>query len=240
MRIIGVIPSRFHSTRFPGKPLTLIHGKTMIRRVYEQCVQSKKLHEVIVATDHAGISEEISAIGGNVCMTSSEHQNGTERCAEVAAKYDFDYLVNIQGDEPYIKPEQIDELVEILNGEIEIGTLAIERPLSSIKGDPNRIKLVVNNQKEAMYFSRNDIPYNRAADDDVKVLHHIGMYAYRKDILLKIARLPPSQLELVESLEQLRWLENGYKIKVAKSIHEHALSIDTPDDLNKIPKNEQT
>jgi 3-deoxy-manno-octulosonate cytidylyltransferase (CMP-KDO synthetase) len=219
MKILGIIPARYASTRFPAKPLADLGGRSMIRRVYTQAEKSDSLTKVIVATDHQEIFEHVSAFGGNVCMTSEDHASGTDRCFEVLSKEreKFDYVINIQGDEPFIAPEQIDLLASLLDGKTELATL---------------IKRLEN--QEAVYFSRSPIPYWRGKETDWVHHHHyykhIGMYAYRTDILEKITSLKVSLLERAESLEQLRWLENGYKIKVAETTLE-TVGIDTPEDL---------
>ncbi len=235
MKIIGIIPSRFGSTRFPGKPLADIKGKPMIQRVFEQAAKSSSLDQVIVATDDKRVYNCVQAFGGKVMMTQVAHLNGTERCGEVAKSYPADYYINIQGDEPFIHPEQIDTLAGILDGNTELGTLVKEVNDSSILDDPNEMKVALNKSFEALYFSRSCIPFVRDYDpaDWLKqhnYYKHIGIYGYRSDILNEIIKLPASSLELAESLEQLRWLENGYKIKVGITEHE-SMGIDTPEDL---------
>lgn len=253
MKVIGVIPSRFGSTRFPGKPLADIEGKTMIRRVYEQAVMASSLSDVLVATDDERIMKEVLGFGGKVMMTSSHHKNGTERCAEIAANSDADVIINIQGDEPFLHPEQIDMLASQFIGEVKIGTLIKVHPLNEELQNPSRVKVVVNKKLEALYFSRSIIPFLHKtshvtvqgfiADDKQHTLDerttgttfykHIGLYGYRKDILQQIVKLPESALEKAESLEQLRWLENGYRIQCSITSHE-AISIDTPEDLKNL------
>jgi 3-deoxy-manno-octulosonate cytidylyltransferase (CMP-KDO synthetase) len=256
MKITGIIPARFASSRFPGKALAVIHGKTMIRRVYEQAAKSKQLNEVIVATDDERIFKEVKNFGGEVIMTSAGHQNGTERCAEVAEKSDAEVIINIQGDEPFIQPEQIDLLAGLFQKENQIGTLIKEQILNEELQNPARIKVVVNKKMEALYFSRSIIPFIRnhphftiqgfkgkvANTDglekesfvpDVKFYKHIGIYGYRKEALLQLVKLPPSALEIAESLEQLRWLENGNRIQCAVTPYD-AVSIDTPEDLEMV------
>ena len=233
MKITGIIPSRYASSRFPGKPLVDIGGKTMIRRVYEQAVQAKSLSEVIVATDDESIFKEVQSFGGNVIMTSASHNNGTERCAEIALTLDADVIINIQGDEPFIHSEQIDLLANLFtDANVQIGTLIKEHALNEELENPARIKVVLNKNMEALYFSRSVIPYLR---DGIahQYYKHIGIYGYRKNILNEIVKLLPSPLELAESLEQLRWLENGYRIKCAVTTHD-SLSVDTPEDLANI------
>lgn len=249
MKIAGIIPARYASTRFPGKPLVRIFGKTMIMRVYEQAVKSQKLDTVIVATDDQSIYDEVQNHGGTVMMTGDHHLNGTERCNEVLqkAKESYDYAINIQGDEPYIQPEMIDQLAAILDGNTELGTLVKKIDDPEALENPNTMKVVFNNNDEALYFSRNCIPHLRGIPSAEWLTHHdfykhIGIYAYRADILEKITALPPSGLEKAESLEQLRWLENGLKIKIAKTEYE-SQGVDTPEDLNRLEKlniNEKT
>lgn len=238
MSILGIIPARYASTRFPAKPLADMGGKSMIRRVYEQAKKSKSLSKVVVATDHEEIYQHVIDFGGDVCMTSTHHASGTDRCYEVLAKENtsFDYVINIQGDEPFIAPEQIDLLASLLlDGDTELATLI--KKIDSVEQlfNPNLVKAVVNKNAEALYFSRSPIPYVRNMEQVEWVTHHnfykhIGMYAYRKDVLEKITRLEISSLEKAESLEQLRWLENGYKIKV-KETNIETIGIDTPEDL---------
>jgi 3-deoxy-manno-octulosonate cytidylyltransferase (CMP-KDO synthetase) len=239
MRILGIIPARHASTRFPAKPLADLDGKSMIRRVYEQAKKSTSLAKVIVATDHKEIFNHVIAFGGEVCMTSANHASGTDRCYEVFSKEttSFDYVINIQGDEPFIDPEQIDLLASLLDGKTELATLV--KKIDSVEQlfNPNLVKAVINKNSEALYFSRSPIPYLRNMEQVEWVTHHlyykhIGMYAYRNDILEKITRLEMSSLEKAESLEQLRWLENGYKIKVKETMIE-TMGIDTPEDLEK-------
>lgn len=239
MKILGVIPSRYASSRFPGKPLVDIHGKTMIQRVYEQAIQSSSLDELVVATDDQRIFYEVTRFGGKAMMTSPDHNNGTERCAEVARVNDgFDYIINIQGDEPQIHPDQITILANMLNGDVELATLV--KPITDYEelDDPGEMKVIFNQQKEAIYFSRTCIPYLRDVQkvDRLKAhkyYKHIGIYAYRDDILQQIVKLPQSTLEMAESLEQLRWIENGYKIQLGFTNLESRM-IDTPADLAKL------
>lgn len=239
-KIIGIIPSRYASSRFPGKPLADIAGKSMIQRVYEQAKSCKALNEVIVATDDERIQQCVIAFGGKVEMTASNHTNGTERCAEVAERNIADYYINIQGDEPFIKPVQIDSLAAILDGEVELGTLVKELSDPSLLDNPNTMKVVIAKGGNAMYFSRTCVPYLRDEEKSKWLDHHtfykhIGIYAYRKDVLAEIVKLPQGKLEKAESLEQLRWLENGYQIKVAETQVE-TIGIDTPEDVQRALK----
>lgn len=242
MKILGIIPARYASTRFPGKPLIDILGKTMIRRVYEQADKANKLEKVIVATDDKRIYDEVLSFGGRAMMTDENHLNGTERCYEVILKLSeaYDYAINIQGDEPFIQPEMIDELAAILDGKTELGTLVKTISDPEILTNANSMKVVLNKNDEAMYFSRSCIPFVRGVDSDEWLqkhifYKHIGIYGYRTDILKQITSLDATKLEIAESLEQLRWLENGLKIKVAKTDFE-THGIDTPDDLIKLEK----
>lgn len=236
MKIIGIIPSRYASTRFPGKPLVDIGGKTMIKRVYEQASKSKSLSQVIVATDDERIFNEVKSFGGNVVMTAAEHKNGTERCAEVVANIDADVVINIQGDEPFIEPSQIDALAECFSEpSTQIATLVRVIDWDDELRIPSRIKVVLNNLSEAMYFSRSIIPnpVSHFHRDELVFYLHVGIYGFRKNILLDVVKLEPTQLEITESLEQLRWLENGYKIKCGFTGHA-GTAIDTPEDLENL------
>ena len=244
MKFIGIIPARYSSSRFPGKPLADMAGKPMIQRVYEQVKLA--LDEVWVATDDTRILEAVEAFGGNAVMTSASHKSGTDRCKEAYQKInkDFDVIINIQGDEPLIQPEQINAIKDCFDTpNIELATLV--KPFKKEDGfealfNNNSPKVVINNNNEAIYFSRSIIPYIRDVHhtewlDKHTFYKHIGMYAYRVDILNKITELPQSSLELAESLEQLRWIENGYKIKVGYTNVE-TIGIDTPDDMEKALK----
>ena len=241
LKFAGIIPARFASTRFPGKPLALIGGKTMIQRVYEKA--SSVLKHVYVATDDERIANAVKEFGGNVIITSPNHQSGTDRCYEALCNTGekFDVVINIQGDEPFIDPTQIKALMDCFDDwQTQIATMA--KKISPKDGmayleNPNHPKLVVNSKDEAMYFSRSVIPYLRGTDKNEWLskhvyLKHLGIYAYRADILAQITSLTPSTLELAESLEQLRWLENGFRIKVCYTDIE-TIGIDTPEDLEK-------
>lgn len=240
MKHLGIIPARYASTRFPGKPLVEINGLTMIERVYRQAAQVIKT--VYVATDDDRIADEVKRFNGNVIMTSVAHQSGTDRCFEAleliqlkeTTKYDV--VVNIQGDEPFIDPHQIELLIDCFNDEsTDIATLI--KPIDSrdILFDPNKPKVVVGKNNKAIYFSRLPIPFLRGKTEaEWHLLHpywmHIGLYAYRSHILNEITKLKQSPLELAESLEQLRWIENGYNVSVRISNHE-SIGVDTPEDL---------
>lgn len=238
MKITGIIPSRYGSTRFPGKPLIDIGGKTMIQRVYEQASKAQRLTEVIVATDDERIFNEVQSFGGKVVMTAGTHKNGTERCAEVAAApgNDSDVIINIQGDEPFIEPEQIDLLAACFaDADTQIATLIRKTDWDDELKNPARIKVVVNQLGQAMYFSRSIIPnpISKVHFDELEFNLHIGIYGFRKNILREVVKLAHTPLELTESLEQLRWLENGYRIKCAVTTHV-STAIDTPEDLEAI------
>lgn len=238
MNVIGIIPSRYASTRFPGKPLTDIMGKSMVQRVYEQAKKSELLQEVFVATDDERIQQHVQAFGGNAVMTSQLHPSGTDRCHEAIEKINIpcDVVINIQGDEPFIEPEQIDNLARCFTDEqVYIATLV--RKLSDMAHiqNSNRIKAVIDKNDFALYFSRQAIPFVNNVNDEHWVkeftfYQHIGIYAYRKQTLSEITKLKPSMLEKAESLEQLRWLENGYRIKTILTQHE-SYSVDTPQDV---------
>lgn len=239
LKIIGLIPARYASTRFPAKSLADIGGKSMIQRVYEQAKKSRSLTDVMVATDHPLIFDHVKKFYGKACMTREDHVSGTDRCYEalIQAGQKYDYVINIQGDEPFIQPEQIDLLASMLNGQTEIATLIKAIDDSGHLFNPNVVKVAVNKKNEALYFSRSTIPHVRNAAqeawlDSHRFYKHIGMYAYRTDILEQLTKLPVSSLEKAESLEQLRWLEHGFKISVAETYTE-TLGIDTPDDLVK-------
>ena len=240
-KIIGIIPARYASTRFPGKPLVDIRGKSMIQRVYEQAKKSSTLAEVIVATDDHRIQEAVSAFGGKACMTSENHPSGTDRCAEVvdALNLHCDAIINIQGDEPFIDPKQIDLVCSCFDDDrTELATLIKKISSSEVLFSPNSPKVIVDSEAFAIYFSRHPIPYLRGSEEKNWLnrhlfYQHIGIYGYRKDVLKKITQLAPSSLEKAESLEQLRWIENGYRIKTAVTTLE-TMAVDTPEDLTRI------
>lgn len=240
--IIGVIPARYASTRFPGKPLVEIMGKTMIRRVYEQALKCSQLNRVVVATDDDRIAAEVQSFGGEFLMTSSLHPSGTDRCAETARLLQLsnnDVVINIQGDEPFIDPAQIATLCGCFQDEsVELATLVKSFRQAEDVRSANTIKVALNKQQYALYFSRAVIPFTREVPADgimplETYIQHIGIYGYRASTLQSIAQLEPSFLENTEKLEQLRWLENGYKIYTARSEHD-SFSVDSPEDLIKI------
>lgn len=238
MKFIGIIPARYASTRFPGKPLALLAGKPMIAHVYEKV--AAVLDDVCVATDDERILRAVEAFGGKAVMTSSEHKSGTDRIAEAMEKVggSFDVVVNVQGDEPFIAASQIETVCRLFDDEqTQIATLG--KPFTQMDAveNPNSPKIVTDNQGYALYFSRSVIPFVRGKERNAWLQHfpflkHIGLYAYRTEVLRDITRLPQSPLELAESLEQLRWLQNGYRIKVGLTDVE-TIGIDTPDDLER-------
>lgn len=239
MKFIAIIPARYASTRFPAKPLAMLGGKRVIERVYEQV--AGVLDDAVVATDDERIYDAVRAFGGKVEMTSTEHRSGTDRCWEAYCKQggEFDVVINVQGDEPFIQPSQLQALKECFNSpDIDIATLV--KPFAESDGiaaleNPNSPKVVVDNQMRALYFSRSVIPYLRGVEKQEWLRRHtfykhIGIYGFRTEILKAVTSLPQSSLEIAESLEQLRWLENGYKIGVGISDVE-TIGIDTPEDL---------
>ncbi len=241
MNILALIPARYASSRFPGKPLALVHGKPMIQRVYEQA--SKVFENVCVATDDQRIYDAVTAFGGKVVMTSEKHSSGTDRCYEALLNFSaesgctFDVVVNVQGDEPYIQPEQLELLADCFKEEgVELATLVKRVKSAEEFLNPNAPKVIVSSNGYAMYFSRAAVPFPRdkeVTDEfvaDTKLYRHIGLYGYRTDILAKVCAMEQSFLEKTEKLEQLRWLENGLKIKVAETSLE-TYAVDTPEDL---------
>ncbi len=230
-----IIPARYASTRFPGKPLVEIQGKTMIQRVYEQARQVSRVAGVWVATDDLRIFDHVKEFGGFPVLTSDQHQSGTDRCAEVAQLLDLEGIViNVQGDEPFIEPAMIDQLIAVLEADEQIGlaTLCKKIEQTELLFNPNTVKVVKSNEGRALYFSRNPIPYYRGLPENEWITKqsyykHIGLYGYRTDTLNAITQLPPSPLERAESLEQLRWLEHGYIIGIAETAFE-SIGIDTP------------
>ena len=242
MKILGIIPARFESSRFPGKPLVDIAGKSMILRVYEQCQKSSRLDKVLVATDDLRILDHLKSFGGEGIMTSSKHTSGTDRCGEVAEQFpEFDILVNIQGDEPMIDPHQIDLLCSCYdNLNTRIATLVKLIHTKDELVNENTPKVILNKNHQAVYFSRATIPYLRGKKIDNWLSEHtfykhIGIYAFKRQTLSEITKLPLSDLEIAEGLEQLRWIENGYAIQAAITDQE-SQDIDTPEDLIKLLK----
>lgn len=236
MKYIAIIPARYASTRFPGKPLAILGGKPVIQRVYEQV--SFVINEVYVATDDERIRQAVEAFGGKAVMTSADHRSGTDRLQEAVSKLcsDADVVINVQGDEPFVHPSQIRSLCACFdNPATQIATLG--KPFADMESvkNPNSPKIVVDNQGFALYFSRSVIPFVRGVESDQWLTHypflkHLGLYAYRREVLAEVTQLAPSSLEVAESLEQLRWLQNGYRIRVAQTDIE-TVGIDTPDDL---------
>jgi len=250
MSAIVVIPARYASTRFPGKPLALLKGIPLIQHVYQNSLNARLVSEVIVATDSETIFETVMSFGGKAVITSPDHQSGTDRIAEVAAAMNCDIMVNVQGDEPLIRPEMIDAVISVLDdSRASLGTLAIPIRDSREIFDPNVVKVVFDPEGFAWYFSRAPIPYHRdewndplaqsremRSKNDLVVrdcYKHIGIYSYRRDVLLKLSSLPPARLEMIEKLEQLRAIENGFRIKVRETSFE-TIGVDTPQDLERV------
>jgi 3-deoxy-manno-octulosonate cytidylyltransferase (CMP-KDO synthetase) len=243
MKVLGIIPARYASSRFPGKPLTDIHGKTMIQRVYEQAKKANSLHEVIVATDDERIKNAVEGFQGHVMLTSENHNSGTDRCMEVVDRLAlenraFDIVVNIQGDEPYINPSQINQVVSCFSDpDVKIATLAKRINSSEELFSAHINKVIFDKSNNAIYFSRFAIPFQQNIPrenwlNNLDYFKHIGIYAYRSDTLKEITRLERSLFEIAESLEQLRWIENGIKIRVLITEFE-SNAVDTPEDLSK-------
>lgn len=238
MKFIAIIPARYASTRFPGKPLAVLGGKTVIQRVYEQAVSI--LPEAYVATDDDRIFQAVESFGGRAVMTRADHKSGTDRIEEAAEKIDTDadVIINIQGDEPFVQASQILTLQHLFDAkETQIGTLGKRFDSMDAVMNPNSPKIVCDRRGFALYFSRNVIPYLRGRDvqdwlEHFPYLKHLGIYAYRREVLREVTTLPQSPLEMAESLEQLRWLENGYRIRVGLT-DEETVGIDTPDDLRR-------
>jgi len=244
MRIAGIIPARFASTRFPGKPLAMVAGKPMIQRVYEQSVKAVSLNDVFVATDDSRIEKAVSGFGGSVIMTSEKHKSGTDRCMEAVEKLElagkiFDAVINIQGYEPFIEPESIETVAGLFSDtDVQIATLAKEIARIEDLFNPNVNKVIIDKQGNAIYFSRHPIPFMKDRDQSAWIenhtyLKHLGIYGYRTSVLRQITRLGISGLEKAESLEQLRWIENGYRIRVGISRFD-SIAVDTPEDLLKL------
>ena len=234
MKTIGIIPARYASTRLPGKPLMDIGGKPMIQHVYERAMQAKLIDEVIVATDDERIVSAVGQFGGTSVMTSVDHINGTSRAAEVVKNLDVELIINIQGDEPLIMAEMIDELAAVMISDEKLSTATLCYQISEEHfPDPNVVKVVRDRNEFALYFSRSLIPYGREKKTH-RVYEHIGIYAYRKPFLLQYIEMDDTPLSMAESLEQLKVLENGYKMKVIETRFSYeALSIDTKEDLEK-------
>lgn len=239
MKILCIIPARYGAMRFPGKPMADIGGKTMIERVYAQCRKAQLPTDVIVATEDERIMAHVQGFGGKAAMTSPDHISGTERIAEVASQYpDYDYYVNVQGDEPFISPEAIDLLCQTLTQpQVDIATLVKPWDATDDLNNPNMVKAVLDHAGNALYFSRSPIPFVRSVDDRTTwtqyapFFKHLGIYGFRREVLLAVPSMKPSPLE-IESLEQLRWLANGYRIRTSTTQHD-SIAIDTPEDLQR-------
>lgn len=236
-KVVVVIPARYGSTRLPGKPLVLLAGKPMIQRVYERAKLAKQVNQVIVATDDERIVKAVEAFGGEARMTRADHRTGTERVAEVAAHVDGDIFVNVQGDEPLLDPGAVDVATSSLLEEpvASISTVATPIKTPGDVMDPNVVKTVLDFDGNALYFSRAPIPWVRDTGSKTLVRHlkHLGLYVFQREALLEYATLPQGELERIEQLEQLRWLENGWKIRVAEVEHD-AISVDVPDDIARV------
>jgi len=238
-KIVVVTPARYGSTRLPGKPLLLLAGKPMIQRVFERAKLSKRAERVIVATDDERIVNAVEAFGGEARMTRPDHRTGTERVAEVAAHVEGDVFVNVQGDEPLLDPEAVDAAISSLLEEPQalISTVATSVKTPGDIMDPNVVKTVLDFESNALYFSRAPIPWVRDTAGKIQVRHwkHLGLYVFQRDALLEYPTLPQGELEKIEQLEQLRWLENGWKIRVAEVAHD-AVSVDVPEDVARVEK----
>ena len=237
--VVVVIPARYGSVRLPGKPLVSLAGKSMIERVYERAKRAKRPNRVIVATDDERILTAVQAFGGEARMTRTDHRTGTERVAEVAAHEPGDVFVNVQGDEPLLDPQAVDTAIGALLDEPQ-AAIATVATLIKVPGDimdPNVCKVVLDFDDNALYFSRAPIPWVRDTQKTVQVRHmkHLGLYVFRRDALLEYPTLPQGDLERIEQLEQLRWLENGWKIRVAEVDHD-AVSVDVPEDVTRVEK----
>lgn len=233
--IVAVLPARYQSSRFPGKPLAMIAGKTMIQRVYEQVMQADGVSRVVVATDDERIFNVVKYFSGEALMTGN-CSCGTERVYEAIRDYSCDIVINVQGDEPLIKPEMINELIEAFEcDDIVMATLCKEIVEDSDINNPNIVKVVRDRNDNALYFSRCPVPFNRDSRRDVKYFKHIGIYGYKKDFLREYVQLEKTPLEMAENLEQLRVLESGYKIKVKETIYD-SIGVDAPEDILKIEK----
>lgn len=236
MKILGVIPARFASTRFPGKPLAMIGKKSMIQHVWDRCVLSQHVNEWVIATDDQRIFDTVKSFGGKAMMTSQEAQSGTDRCAEVLQAFPNSYqaVINVQGDEPLVEVSQIDALAQaIIVPSCDIATLVKWNPSHDDYTNPNRVKCARNIEGKALYFSRSPIPHYQKSEDFKGFFKHLGMYAYSSSFLQNLQNLKPSALEQAESLEQLRWLDNGYQILTIETQIETP-SVDTPEDLQNI------
>ena len=238
-KVVVVIPARYGSTRLPGKPLVSLNGLPMIQRVYERAKSARRVHRVIVATDDDRIVKAVTSFGGEARMTRPDHRTGTERVAEVAAHVEGDVFVNVQGDEPLLDPAAVDTAVAALLEEPQAAVATVATPIK-VPGDimdPNVVKVVLDFDDNALYFSRAPIPWVRDTGNTIQVRHlkHLGLYVFQREALLEYPTLPQGELERIEQLEQLRWLENGSKIRVAEVEHD-AISVDVPEDVARVEK----
>jgi len=238
MKVLGVIPARYASTRFEGKALADLFGKPMIQHVYERAIKAETLDEVTVATDDLRIFDAVKAFGGAVVMTA-EHSTGTNRVAEVAERSDAEILVNVQGDEPIIEPAMIDEAVKPLleDSGVDLATLAYRMGSEAEYRNPNVVKVVADRAGFAMYFSRSPIPHVKLDEwsADIPLYRHVGLYVFRRRALMDFAQTPQTPLEMLESLEQLRFLENGYRMKIVETRYK-SIGVDTPEDLENVKR----
>lgn len=233
MKIFAVIPARYAATRFPGKLMQKLGDKTVIAHTYQNTLNSKLFHEVWVATDSEIIYKEIESLGGNVVMSRAVHESGSDRIAEAIELMDVDIVVNVQGDEPFIQQEPLKKLIRSFDDPF-VNVASLMQPITNEADivNPNIVKVVVNAKNDALYFSRSPIPYNRNEESDVKYQRHIGVYGFRKDILLRFTKWKQGVLEQIEKLEQLRYLENGISIRMTETFFS-GIGIDTPEDLEK-------
>lgn len=240
MKILAVIPARFASTRFIGKPLAMIGSKTMVEHVYDRCVESNCFSKIIIATDDARIVEAVSQFGGDAVMTSENHPSGTDRCFEALdlLKENFDGVVNIQGDEPFIQTAAIQKVVGLLKDSAQIASLVVKAEGLEQVLDPNKVKVVLSDSQSGLYFSRAAIPFQRDFPQAEWLTHqdyyiHLGIYGFATEVIPKLKKLSASQLEKIECLEQLRWLEAGFQIKLG-IVNESPQGVDTPADLARL------
>jgi 3-deoxy-manno-octulosonate cytidylyltransferase (CMP-KDO synthetase) len=232
MNIVAVIPARYAATRFPGKLMQVLGNKTIIRHVYENTVATGFFNDVFVVTDSDIIYQEISTNGGKAIISKKEHESGSDRIAEAISEMSVDVIVNVQGDEPFIKKEPLDKLVRLFNDPaVQVASL-MRKITKEEAGNPNNVKVVTDNAGNALYFSRSIIPYHRDAELNAEYFLHVGVYAYKKEALINFTKWSQSSLEKIEKLEQLRYLENGIKIKMAETDY-NSISIDTPEDLER-------
>jgi 3-deoxy-manno-octulosonate cytidylyltransferase (CMP-KDO synthetase) len=242
LKILGIIPARYASSRLPAKLLLEVEGKSILQMVYERCLQASSLSEVVIATDSPLVQEHVKGFGGNVVMTSEKHPSGTDRCAEalkvMGGTINYDFVINVQGDEPLMDPQNINLLSSSFKITSEISSVCIKIKDTDTLLNPNAVKVVMNENKEAMYFSRSPIPHLREVPTEEWVVQaeyykHVGMYGFRADILEKIVKLPIGRLESQERLEQLRWLANGYKVRMVE-VFSDGIGIDTAEDFQRL------